>query len=136
MLHVTSTREEAAGYPARGLSHFPDPVTAAIDEERRRKFETRGQMYQSQFTLVVTWLPPALTQKKFTDLMYEDDRPARDAREQTLSIIEQFRREVAALESRLAPPFRMRRLKGRGVQQENGSYLIYDGLLKQPNSDV
>ena len=70
---------------------------------------------------VVTWLPPALTQKKFTDLMYEDDRPARDAREQTLSIIEQFRREVAALESRLAPPFRMRRLKGRGVQQENGS---------------
>ena len=133
MLHVTSTREEAAGYPARGLSHFPDPVTAAIDEERRRKFETRGQMYQSQFTLVVTWLPPALTQKKFTDLMYEDDRPARDAREQTLSIIEQFRREVAALESRLAPPFRMRRLKGRGVQQENGSYLIYDGLLEHLN---
>ena len=79
MLHVTSTREEAAGYPARGLSHFPDPVTAAIDEERRRKFEARGQMYQSQFTLVVTWLPPALTQKKFTDLMFEDDRPARDA---------------------------------------------------------
>ena len=133
MLHVTSTREEAAGYPARGLSHFPDPVTAAIDEERRRKFETRGQMYQSQFTLVVTWLPPALTQKKFTDLMYEDDRPARDAREQTLSIIEQFRREVAALESRLAPPFRMRRLKGRGMQQENGSYLIYDGLLEHLN---
>ena len=42
MLHITSTREEAAGYPARGLSHFPDPVTAAIDEERRRYFEARG----------------------------------------------------------------------------------------------
>ena len=39
MLHVTSTRREAAGYPARGLSHFPDPVSAAIDEERRRFFE-------------------------------------------------------------------------------------------------
>jgi type IV secretion system protein TrbE len=133
MLHVTSTREEAAGYPARGLSHFPDPVTGAIDEERRRYFEARSQMYQSQFTLVVTWLPPALTQKRFTDLMFEDDRPARDAREQTLSILKQFKREISALESRLAPPFKMRRLKGRAVQQEDGSYLIYDELLAHLN---
>jgi type IV secretion system protein TrbE len=133
MLHVTSSREEAAGYPARGLSHFPDSVTAAIDEERRRLFESRGTMYQSRFTLIVTWLPPAVTQQKFTDIMFEDDRPARDAREQTLSIIEQFKREVAALESRLAPPFKMRRLKGRRVQQENGSYLIYDELLEHLN---
>ena len=51
--------------------HFPDPVTEAIDEERRRKFEAGGQMYQSQFTLVVTWLPPRANAKKFTDLMYE-----------------------------------------------------------------
>jgi type IV secretion system protein VirB4 len=133
MLHVTSRREEAAGYPPRGLSHFPDPVTAAIDEERRRYFEARGQMYQSQFTLVVTWLPPALTQKKFTDLMFEDDRPARDALGTTLSIIKQFKREVSALESRLAPPFKMRRLKGRAAQQEDGSYLIYDELLEHLN---
>ena len=90
-------------------------------------------MYQSQFTLVVTWLPPALSQKKFTDLMFEDDRPARDAREQTLSIIKQFCREVSALESRLSPPFKMRRLKGRAVQQEDGSCLIYDELLEHLN---
>src|SRR5258707_61655 len=61
MLHVTSTREEAAGYPARGLSHFPDPVTAAIDEEPRREIETRRQMYQRPFTLLVTLLPPTIT---------------------------------------------------------------------------
>ena len=133
MLHVTSTRAEAAGYPARSLSHFPDPVTAAIDEERRRYFEARGQMYQSRFTLVVTWLPPALTQKKFTDLMFEDDRPAGDAREQTLSILQQFKREISALESRLAPPFKLRRLRGRAVQQEDGSYLIFDDLLEHLN---
>jgi type IV secretion system protein TrbE len=133
MLHVTSTREEAAGYPPRGLSHFPDPVSAAIDEERRRFFEAQGQMYQSRFTLVVTWLPPALTQKKFTDLMFEDDRPAGDAREQTLSIIRQFKREISALESRLAPPFKLRRLRGRAVQQEDGSYLVYDELLEHLN---
>jgi type IV secretion system protein TrbE len=133
MLHVTSTRSEAGGYSPRGLSHFPDPVSAAIDEERRRFFQARGQMYQSQFTLVVTWLPPALTQKKFTDLMFEDDRPVRDARDQTLAIIEQFRREVAALESRLSPPFKMRRLQGHLVQQEDGSHLIYDELLEHLN---
>src|SRR6478672_8075666 len=116
-----------------GWVYEGEDEASRTDEERRRFFESRGQMYQSQFTLVVTWLPPALTQKKFTDLMFEDDRPARDAREQTLSIIKQFCREVSALESRLAPPFKMRRLKGRAVQQEDGSYLIYDELLEHLN---
>ena len=130
MLHVSATRREAAGYSPRGSSHFPDPVTAAIDEERRRKFEGRGTLYESRFTLIVTWHPPFLAQKKFTDLMFEDSAgTTQDAHRQTLSIIAQFKTEVAALENRLCPPFRMRRLRGVIVPQEDGSTVIHDELL-------
>src|SRR5690242_19722785 len=39
MIHVDAVRRPAPHYPERGLSHFPDPVTTAIDEERRQLFE-------------------------------------------------------------------------------------------------
>lgn len=129
MLHVSATRREAAGYSRRGLSHFPDPVTAAIDEERRRKFTAAGTLYQSRFWLIVTWHPPFLAQKKFTDMMFEDTSIGQDAHRQTLSIIAQFKNEVAALENRLSPPFRMRRLRGVSIPQEDGSTVIHDELL-------
>src|SRR5271166_5386376 len=35
MLHVDAVRFPANPYSARELSHFPDPVSRAIDEERR-----------------------------------------------------------------------------------------------------
>ena len=44
MIHVDAVRRPAPHYPDRGRSHFPDPVCAAIDEERRRLFERLGTM--------------------------------------------------------------------------------------------
>jgi len=38
MVHVDCVRRMAPGYPARNLSSFPDWVSQAIDEERRRLF--------------------------------------------------------------------------------------------------
>ena len=46
MLHVDAVRRPAANYSSRGSSHFPDGVSAAIDEERRRLFEAPDRQAQ------------------------------------------------------------------------------------------
>src|SRR4051812_8711733 len=58
MIHVDAVRRPAPNYPERSLSAFPDPVCAAIDEERRRLFERLGTMYEGYFVLAVTYFPP------------------------------------------------------------------------------
>lgn len=65
MIHVDAVRRESPAYIAPGLSHFPDPVSAAIDEERRRFFERRNHVTEGYFVLTVTWYPPLLAQAKF-----------------------------------------------------------------------
>lgn len=60
-------------YTERGLSYFPDRVSAAIDEERRRLFEKLGEMYEGHFILTITYFPPLLIQKKFVEVLFDDE---------------------------------------------------------------
>lgn len=55
MIHVDAARRPAPDYPPASASNFPDPLTAAIDEERRRLFEKLGTMYEGFFVLTVTY---------------------------------------------------------------------------------
>jgi hypothetical protein len=56
MFHVDGIRRPAAAYPA-GV--FPDPVSAAIDEERRAAYRlTEGCQFETSYTLIATYLPP------------------------------------------------------------------------------
>jgi type IV secretion system protein VirB4 len=73
MFHVDAVRRPAPSYSEKGLSHFPDDVTRAMDSERRHLFEGLGTMYEGYFVLTVTWFPPTLAQKKFVELMFDDD---------------------------------------------------------------
>ena len=91
MIHIDAVRKPAEGYPDAGLSHFPDPVSAAIDSERRRTFESAGTLYESYFVLSVTYLPPMLAERQFVDLMFDDDQIAPDKKVQTFNLIKYFK---------------------------------------------
>ncbi|MCB1935602.1 MAG: conjugal transfer protein TrbE, partial [Nitrosomonas sp.] len=67
MIHVDAIRKPALGYSDKGLSNYPDPVTAAIDQERRELFERIGELYESCFVVTLTFLPPMLAQRKFVE---------------------------------------------------------------------
>ena len=54
-LHVEAHRRPSQHYPS---SRFPDPLTAAIEQERRRSFESDQTHFESDHTLVLTYLPP------------------------------------------------------------------------------
>ena len=129
MLHVDAIRRPAPGYPDRSASHFPDPVTAALDEERRRLFERLGTLYEGQFVLTVTWLPPLLAEAKFVALLFDDDSERPDGHTQTRGLIERFQRSCEALESRLSTVLTLQRLRARTVLQEDGTTLTFDDGL-------
>lgn len=58
MLHFEAHRLPAPPYPG---SEFPDPFTAAVDAERRQRFESR-QHYVSRYYLTLTHQEPALVE--------------------------------------------------------------------------
>jgi len=57
MIQCDAIRAVAPDYP--GLGHFPDAVTAVIDEERRQQFSAEGAHFESEYFLTLTYLPPA-----------------------------------------------------------------------------
>ncbi|HYH36516.1 MAG TPA: conjugal transfer protein TrbE, partial [Candidatus Saccharimonadales bacterium] len=129
MVHVDAVRRPAPNYAELGLSHFPDPVSAAIDEERRRLFERLGTMYEGYFVLTLTWFPPVLAQRKFVELMFDDNTPAPNHRARTTGLITQFKREITSIEERLLTAITMTRLRGQKVVTEEGASVTHDDFL-------
>lgn len=129
MVHVDAVRRPAPNYSKRGVSHFPDPVSAAIDEERRQLFEGMDTMYEGYFILSITWFPPVLAQRKFVELMFDDDAVAPDHKARTTGLIEQFKREIVSIENRLSAAIKLTRLRGQKIVNEDGSTVTHDDLL-------
>ena len=130
MVHVDAVRRPAPNYTEAGLSHFPDPVSAAIDEERRRLFEGLGTMYEGYFVLTMTYFPPLLAQSKFVELMFDDEAKAPDHKARTRGLIDYFKRECANIESRLSSAVKLSRLRGQKVVNEDGSSVTHDDFLR------
>lgn len=130
MIHVDAVRRPAPNYSEKGISYFPDPVSSAIDEERRRLFEGLGTLYEGFFVLTVTWFPPMLAERKFVELMFDDDADTPNNKLRTAHLIDHFKREVANLESRLSSAVFLERLIGTRVTQENGSVITHDQFLQ------
>jgi len=130
MIHVDAVRRRAPGYNDGGLSYFPDPVSSAVDEERKRLFESLGTLYEGFFIITVTWFPPKLVQRQFVELMFDDDsiKPSRTA--QTLRLVDLFKRECQNIESRLSSAVSLTRLNSEKVIQEDGREVTYDNLLR------
>ena len=66
-LHIDSVRRVAPGYPKPEENAFPDKISFAIDEERRRLFGSTGVLYQGMFVLSLTWFPTSRNIRKAED---------------------------------------------------------------------
>ncbi|URL58457.1 VirB4 family type IV secretion/conjugal transfer ATPase [Luteibacter flocculans] len=130
MLHVDAVRRPAHEYADASASHFPDPVSAAIDEERRRLFRSLGTTYEGYLVMTLTWFPPQIAQRKFVEMMFDDDAEVVGSTEQTHALIADFQRECRSFESRLSSVFRMHRLKGHTQITEEGRKLTHDDFLR------
>ncbi len=129
MIHVDAVRKSAQGYSDKAVSNYPDPVTAAIDAERREVFEKLGTLYESCFIVTLTYLPPILAQRKFIELMFDDDSEAPDQNARTQGLLDYFKRECINFESQLSSVFKLSRLQSKKEVNEDGSTVIYDDFL-------
>ncbi|MDV6344796.1 VirB4 family type IV secretion/conjugal transfer ATPase [Nitrosomonas sp. Is37] len=130
MIHVDAVRRPAEGYPVKELSSFPDPVSAAIDAERRALFESIGTLYESHFILVVTYLPPILAQRKFVELMFDDDEAPTDQKGRTLNLLKYFQNQCLSIETQLSSVLKLSRLKGNKVLTEDNTFVTQDEFLQ------
>lgn len=130
MVHVDAVRRPAPNYSHPNQSNFPDPVSAAIDEERRRTFEGLGNLYEGFFIITVTWFPPMLAERKFVELMFHDDSDKPNNKARTHHLIDFFKKEVKNIESRMSSAVSMERLRGQKMMNEDGSTVTHDEFLQ------
>ncbi|WP_020405878.1 VirB4 family type IV secretion/conjugal transfer ATPase [Hahella ganghwensis] len=129
MLHVDAVRRAAPGYPDRQLSNFADPISQAIDEERRQLFERLGTMYEGYFVITLTWFPPVLAQRKFVELMFDDEEQVQGTKARTKNLIRQFKREISSIENNLTSAVNLTRLCGQRIVNEDGGTVTHDDFL-------
>ena len=65
---VEAQRSAAQAYPQ---SHFPDPVSALVDRERREQFREEGAHFESGYYLTLLWMPPPEEAARAEGWLYE-----------------------------------------------------------------
>ena len=77
----------------------------------------------------MTWFPPHLAQRRFVETLFDDETEVADPKAGTRGLIEQFKREVLSLESRLSAAVKLTRLRGQPIVNEDGAEVTHDELL-------
>jgi type IV secretion system protein TrbE len=106
MFHVDFIRRPAAGYAPAGA--FPDPVTRAIDDERRAAYLAFHGHFVSESFLAATYLPPREMYSRLAAL-FVHGRAARGASAWD-SLLATFEEQAGQLERRLSTHLKIARL--------------------------
>jgi type IV secretion system protein VirB4 len=130
MIHVDAVRRPAPGYNTPNQSHFQDDISYAIDEERRALFESIGTLYEGYFVITLTWFPPAINEKRFSDLMFDDNKLTTSDKLKTLNLIDEFKSACRNFESRVCLSLKLERLCSEQVINNEGQKVTFDNQLR------
>jgi type IV secretion/conjugal transfer VirB4 family ATPase len=106
---VDAVRMPAPKYFRGEDSHFPDPISALIDEERRQHFIASGRHYETEYALLISYMPPVRTKGKLLDLIYDADGDAEQS--PASAILAAFERTLMEVEDALSGALVMRRMR-------------------------
>ncbi|MDI6834995.1 MAG: conjugal transfer protein TrbE [Rhizobiaceae bacterium] len=129
MIQVEAVRVPTGDYPAEDDCHFPDPVTRAIDAERRAHFQKERGHFESRHALILTWLPPEPRRSGLTRYVYSDtaSRSATHADK----ALESFLTSIREIEQYLMNVVSIRRMMTREAQERVGFRVArYDELFQ------
>jgi len=124
---VEAVRLPSSDYPPRERSHFPDPVSRLVDEERRRQFMREGVHYESEYALIVQYTPPLRRKSRLVDIIY-DDEPS-ESRSPADRILAQFDKALSDLEDAIGDAVQLRRMGSFTVTDRCGRDHLRDELV-------
>ncbi|MQW85286.1 conjugal transfer protein TrbE [Sinorhizobium saheli] len=129
MIQVEAVRVPTEDYPAESDCHFPDPITRAIDAERRAHFQREKGHFESRHALILTWRPPETRRSGLTRYVYSD--AASRSATYADKALDTFVTSIREVEQYLMNVVSIRRMMTREVE-ERGGYRIarYDELFQ------
>lgn len=113
VLHFDCIRAPEDYYPQKEDNHFPDPVSEAIDDERRQLFESEGKHFRTRHYLFLSWRPDLSDQKLSSFIFNEetDNHSAKKSKENPgLKALETFKNNLVEIEDRLSLSFGLKQL--------------------------
>ncbi|HRO00412.1 MAG TPA: conjugal transfer protein TrbE [Nitrobacter sp.] len=129
MIQVEAVRVPTTDYPARQDCHFPDPVTRAIDDERRARFEAERGHFESRHAIILTWRPPERRRAGLARYIYSDVESRSASYADTA--IETFQNAVREIEQYLASVLSIQRMETSEVDERDGTRVArYDELFQ------
>lgn len=127
MIQVEAVRVPTSNYAPREDCHFPDPVSRAIDEERRQHFEQGRGHFESQHALILTYRPPEKRASGLARYVYSDDASRSASFADTA--LNFFQTSIREVEQYLANVLSIRRMVTRSVAEGNRT-ARYDELFQ------
>lgn len=127
-----AVRLPASDYPDRAASHFADPVSRLIDEERRERFTSEGAHFESEYALVFYYTPPLRRNTKIQDFVWVDDPTTAKVKpaDQALAA---FQKALEDLEDTLGDVVKLRRMASYHVVDKFGREHLQDELVNYLN---
>jgi type IV secretion/conjugal transfer VirB4 family ATPase len=123
-----AVRLPAASYPDPALSHFPDPISRMIDEERRRQFLAEGAHFETEHALIVMYTPPLRRQSRLADWIYDDDGPGETIPPSDRHVAT-FRQACREIEDALGDLLQLRRMTSFTLRDRLGLPQMQDELV-------
>ncbi|EJF76258.1 transporter [Bartonella alsatica] len=117
---VDAIRVESPGYSDPRLSHFPDPITALIDAERRFYFKRSETHYETEYALLIQYLPPTRKSSKLGEIVYEDDTVETTTPAERL--LDEFKKKIEDFYVGLGDLLKMQRMKAVTIKNGDETY--------------
>lgn len=129
MIQVEAVRVPTMDYPAKSDCHFPDPITRAIDMERRAHFERERGHFESRHALILTYRPPERRRSGLTRYIYSDAE-SRSASYADMAL-QNFETSIREVEQYLGNVVSLRRMVTQEVEERSGFRTArYDELFQ------
>lgn len=129
-LHIDACRMPVDSYPMEN-SHFPDPISQLIENERETFFKSIGTQYQTVYVLILTFQPPLKAHNKLLDILYSD--PGKNEKTFGDRVLEYFKDTIHDIENQLSYHLSMTRINAETLPDEMGRQVTFDRFLQYLN---